>query len=340
MHVTPMQRTAIFFLCLFAWTETADAQGPQWAQELFEKRSHDFGVIATGAEATYRFKITNKHKQQVHIANVRTTCGCTAARPSRDLLESGESAYIEVSMNTRKFKHQKDSNLIVEFDAPQYAEVRLPISAYIRTDVVLTPGVINFGAVVKGSASNKTINIAYAGRPDWKINKVVSHNPNMTAKVVEKARTSGRVDYELVVDLKEGAPIGDLRDQLVLITDDENHPHVPVLIEGRVEAEITINPRSITFGSLTSGQKKTVNIVLRGRKPFEIEKIESDSGDPAYQVRLPMSSRSVHVLPLSITTPSDQTGKFTESFIVTIKGMKEPIQFKASGEIVPTTAKK
>lgn len=299
---------------------------------MFEEKSHDFGVIARGAEAVYRFKITNNTNSQVHIAKASTTCGCTAASPSKDLLEVGEVAYIEVSMNTRKFTRLKESNLIVTFDLPAIAEVRLPIKAYIRTDVVLTPGMVNFGAVPTGEPAQKVIKIAYAGRPDWKIEKVVSKNPHITAKVTEINRDAGRVNYDLVVDLKGDTPAGDLRDQLVLITDDAKSPEVPVLIEGRVEAEVTVSPRNISFGVLNVGEKKTKNVVLRGRKPFTIEKIESDSGDPSYEVRLPKTTKPVHVLPLSINTP-DKAGKFSERFTITIKGLPEPVQFIAHGEI-------
>lgn len=340
MRLMIIQRSVFWVVGLLACTATATAQSPGWAEAMFEEKNHDFGVIARGAEATYRFKITNNSNQQVHIANTRTTCGCTAARPSRDLLESGETAYIEVSMNTRKFTRKKDSNLIVTFDAPSYAEVRLPISAYIRTDVVLTPGMVNFGPVAKGTASQKKIDIAYAGREDWKILKVETQNPNITAKAVEKERNAGRVKYDLIVDLKGDAPVGDLRSQLFLITDDTNSPRVPVLIEGRVEAEITITPRAVSFGVLTAGgNKKTVNVVLRGRKPFTIEKIESESGNAAYQVQLPTTTKPVHVLPLSFV-PSNKPGKFAETFTVTIKGMPEPIQFTARGEIAAATAEK
>ncbi len=329
------------FMVFALWASAGFAQSVDagWAEDMFEKTKYDFGFVARGADASYRFKITNKYTQPVHISNTRTTCGCTAARPSKDLLQSGESAYIEVTMDTRKFTRRKDSNLIVTFDAPQPAEVQIPITAYIRTDVVLTPGMVNFGAIGKGTASQKTIDIAYAGRDDWKITKVESKNPHMAAKVVEKNRGNGRVDYQLVVDLKEDAPVGDLRDQLVLYTDDAKSPRVPVLVEGRVEAEITINPRSVSFGVVSSDENKTVNIVLRGRKPFTIEKIESDSGDPSFEVRLPKTSKPIHVLPLSINKPK-KSGKFAERFTVTIKGMKDPIQFVARGEVLPTTAGK
>src|SRR5262249_19645571 len=116
------------------------ANAQEWARNMFEKQEHNFGVVARGSDARYRLKITNLYKETVHISNVTTTCGCTAAKPSADRLASRESAYIELTMDTKKFQHQKDSSVTVVFDQPQYAEVRIPVHAYIRSDVVLTPG--------------------------------------------------------------------------------------------------------------------------------------------------------------------------------------------------------
>ena len=73
-------QTLLLGLALVAWCGRANAQDYQWAQQMFEKLDHDFGVVARGADARYRLKITNKYKQPVHIASVTTTCGCTASR--------------------------------------------------------------------------------------------------------------------------------------------------------------------------------------------------------------------------------------------------------------------
>ena len=72
-------------------------------------------------------------------------------------------------MNTERFVRRKDSNLIVTFDRPYYARVTIPITAYIRTDVVLSPGSATFGAVEQGKSAKRDIAISYAGRADWKI---------------------------------------------------------------------------------------------------------------------------------------------------------------------------
>ncbi|MGH7201220.1 MAG: DUF1573 domain-containing protein, partial [Planctomycetaceae bacterium] len=214
---------------------SAQAQSTRWAEEMFEKDIVDFGVIARGSDAVLRLKLTNKYKETVHISGVRTTCGCSAATPSDTTLDSRETAYIEVTMDTRRHTRLKTSNLVVTFDAPYPAEVRIPIKAYIRTDVVFTPGGVDFGVVDHGQPATRTIDVAYAGRADWTIKDVQTHNEYLEAAVKETRRENGRVNYALTVTVAASAPVGVLRQQITLVTDDQSSPHVPLLVEGRVE---------------------------------------------------------------------------------------------------------
>jgi hypothetical protein len=316
-----------------------EAHAQEWAEKMFDKLNHDFGVVARGADARYRLKLTNKYQPAVHIASVTTSCGCTAAKPSQDTLASLESAYIEITMDTRKFQHEKNSSVTIVIDQPLHAEVRIPIKAYIRTDVVLTPGGAEFGAVAKGTDWERTIAVAYAGRGDWKIKEVVSKNPNVTAKVVETRRDASNVSYDLKVTLKGAAPVGELRDQLTLVTTDVSNPYIPVLVAGRLEMEYTVNPQTVTFGTLNPGEHKSVNVVVRGRKPFLIEKIESDKTAGMFEVRLPTEAKTMHLLPLTMIAPSE-AGTVSEDFTVTISGNSEPLTFKAFGKVAaaPATA--
>lgn len=311
---------------------SATAFGQEWAEKMFDRLKVDFGVVARGADTQQRVLITNPYKQAVNISGVRTTCGCSAAKPSQSRLEPGETAYVEVTMDTRRFMRRKDSNVIVTFDQPAFAEVRIPITAYIRTDVVLTPGSANFGPVPAGEEVRRTIKVAYAGRESWTLQEVRGQNEHLTAEMVETGRGGGRVNYEVHIVLKSTAPIGTFREQLTLVTDDANSPFVPLLVEAQIEPDITITPAVVALGLLTPGQEKTVNVVLRGRKPFAIEKIECESDRRAFKVRLPETEKQVHVLPLTVTPPAAD-GAFSEEFIVTIAGRPTPLTFKAYGQI-------
>lgn len=308
-----------------------------WAMTMFDKQELDFGVVAKGADVKYRLKVTNKFLPPIHIASVGTSCGCASAKaPPNTTIQSGESVYIDVQMDTIRHEHQKNSNVVVVFDSPQYIEVRIPIKAYIRTDVVLTPGGAEFGAVSRGSEHQRKIAVQYAGRNEWTIKEVVNKNPHLDVKAVQTARANGRVSYDLLVTVKSSAPAGEFRDQVTLVTDDAGNPYIPVLIDARVEAEYTVNPEVVNFNTLAPGEKKTVNVVIRGKKPFAIEKIESEKTAGTFEVRLPQEPRVLHVLPLTVNAPTSP-GMLEEMFTLTIAGIPEPVQFKAYGKIVAPT---
>src|SRR5689334_17574737 len=110
-------------LLLAACSASAEAQPGSWAEPLFEKLDHDFGIVARGAETKYRLKLTNKYPDAVHILSATTLCTCVSARPQQHTIAPGETAYVEVTLDTKKYKGQRDTTLVVAFDRPQFAEV-------------------------------------------------------------------------------------------------------------------------------------------------------------------------------------------------------------------------
>ncbi|QDT63809.1 DUF1573 domain-containing protein [Calycomorphotria hydatis] len=328
-------RLLIFSLCLTLLPALASAQqiDRDWAEKMFSIEKLDFGYVAKGADTKARIEIKNIYNEDVHISNVRTTCGCTAAEPDRNLLKTYEVAYVNVDMDTRRFSHEKTSNIIVTFDRPRYAEVRIPVRMYVRTDVVLSPGSVNFGDVEIGEGGERTIDIQYAGRDSWSIVDVKTSSDLIKAEVVEKRRSTGRANYDLVVQLSDTAELGPIRERISLMTDDAKNPVVPVLVQGTVEPDITVTPSPLPLGRMRVGQRKMLNVVLRGKDSFEIESIECESEDEAFSVRIPSRSSTVHVLPMTVVAP-DKPGKYTEEFTVTIPGRPEPVRFTAAGEII------
>lgn len=332
MPIACLPRLCALLVLGVCYASVASAQEPTWAEKMFDQKNIDFGVVARGSDAVARVKITNLYKQPIHIADVKTTCGCSAGKPSKTSLESLEEGYIEVTMDTRKFTRRKDSNVIITIDAPLYAEVRIPITAYIRTDVVFDPGSVAFGAVELGKEATRKIKLQYAGRDDWQVKEVRSRSESVLAKAVEVTRGPGRVDYDIIVTLAANTPVGPIREQLVIITDDQNSPQVPLLVEATVEADVMVTPSIVSLGVMRPGEAKTFNVVVKGKQPFQIDKIECDSETGIFKVRLPQSAALVHVLPMTITAP-EKPGNIVEEFTVTVNGRLQPITFKAMGKI-------
>jgi len=281
--------------------------GQEWAKKIFDSTSHDFGNVARGAKTEYLFKIHNPFKEEIHISDVRSSCGCTTPKALKNTLATYEESAIVATFNTRTFLGQRHATLTVVIDKPYYAEVQLQIAGYVRRDIVIHPGEANLGTVDRGTPVEKHISISYAGRPDWQILDVKSPCDYIQTQLVESARANGTVTYDLVIKLNENAPSGALNEQVVLLTNDQRSPEVPLDVQGQVVADLTI-PASLFMGSLEPGQKSTKLLVVKAKQPFRITGIECD--DPAFQVKIPDVAKQLHMLPITFVA-GDEPGKIS-----------------------------
>lgn len=305
-----------------------------WAAKMFDELSHDFGTVARGAEVKHTLRLKNPYEETVRLVSLDKTCGCTAAKANFSALETGETGEIVLEMDTVKFMGEKKSNLLVNlaFEGGSTTQVKIPVRSYIRSDVVVQPGAADFGAIEVGAGGSKTLKVDYAGKPDWQIESVESASPHVTAEVVETSRVGGNVRYDLVVKVAEDAPMGTVTDRLVLKTNDEPSGDVPVLVNATVNPDIMVTPQKVTFGTLRPGERKTVNVVVRGKKPFRIDEVVSEEL-ACFAVRLDSeSTKPVHIIPLTIEAP-DMDGDIAETFEVSVAGRESPLKFAAYGTV-------
>jgi len=275
------------------------AAAAEWATKMFKTTKHDFGAVARGAKAEFEFVLENIYLEDVHIASVRSSCGCTSPRIKQAWLKTYEKGAIVAKLNTGSFRGRKGATITVTFDKPLYATVQLHVTSYIRSDVVLTPGQVELGSVDQGSPAEKKITVTYAGRSDWRILDVKSANPYLSGKVVETGRGGGRVAYDLSVRLDDHAPPGYIRDQLILVTNDYRSTQLPVPVEGLVQPGITVSPASLFLGVVHPGQKVTKQLVVRSKKPFRITSVSCD--DDCFEFEAPAgdSPKSLHLIPVT-----------------------------------------
>ncbi|MEZ6124670.1 MAG: DUF1573 domain-containing protein [Planctomycetaceae bacterium] len=126
----------------------------QFTDAMISTDKVDFGVIATGSDVQKFIEVRNVHQEAYQIGEVKTSCSCAKASIDKTQLQPGEVATITVQMNTKNFRQRKDSNVLLSLKSARqlhFTEVRIPVTAYIRTDVVFNPGAVQFGEIELGN---------------------------------------------------------------------------------------------------------------------------------------------------------------------------------------------
>ena len=149
---------------------TGTVQAAGWADSLFSERAFDFGPVPRGAKVKHDFVLTNRLAEPITILNLRPSCGCTSGKASTSTVNPGASAVIEARMDTRNFLGIKATILFVTLVTAggREAEVRLGVTSNILADIVLNPGSIDFGTVMKGHTPSQVLSIDRIGAPGWR----------------------------------------------------------------------------------------------------------------------------------------------------------------------------
>ena len=288
---------SLAILCLAAPAVAAD----DWAKLLFETTAHNFGTVARGAVADYRFKIENPYVEDVTIESVQSSCGCTKPSFTKARLKTYQTGEIVATLDTRSYG-QKEATIYVKFSEPFPTTFELKVSVNIRGDVVFEPGAVQFGSVSQGQSDRKRVSVMYAGRPTWRVREVSTESPYLGLEIFEagiatdpKTKAS-QVTYDLWVTLKASAPAGYLKDEVTIFTNDPNPQaaKIPLVVEGLVLPSLSAYPSHWQLGVLSSGQITTKPLVVRDRKPFKI--VEVTGPDSQFTFTLPPGAKETQVI--------------------------------------------
>ena len=93
----------IYFVSIGVFANAQDAKTLTSTAEItFEKELYDYGTIDYGSDGSYAFKFTNTGKDPLVITNATGSCGCTVPKWPKEPILKGQSAYINVTYDTKR----------------------------------------------------------------------------------------------------------------------------------------------------------------------------------------------------------------------------------------------
>jgi hypothetical protein len=311
-----MRRTLILFAALMVLS-ARPAAAQTLFDSLFPERSKDLGTVARGSKIRHTFKLVNTSNQDVHIYHYQTKCGCTEVKIGARDIPPGTQTTVEATIDTTRFQNLKVSGLTLYFDRPQSGQVDLTLSCFIRGDITLNPGVVDFQTVQRGATPSSVLNLTYQGGVEnWAITKVHTISPHISATVQRLNQAGGYAQYQITVNLNSSAPSGNLKDEVTLLTSDPSGPSIPISVSANVQAAVSVSPSVLTLGRLKPGQSLTKEVLVRSSQPFKITSLQPQKSDLTAVENNP-SSAAFHKVS------------------VTLKAPEQPGPYNATLEIVP-----
>ena len=326
-----MLRYSLVLLAGFWVAGTAGAA--TWADGLFEELSKDFGSVPRGRMQQHDFRVVNKTRQQVSISNVRVSCGCVSAIALKSILNPGEETSIRATMNTSVFNGPRTVTVFVQFDRPNFEEVRLWVQANARNDFALSPDSLAFGQVKRGTTPTVSVNVTFYGHTGARILSAKGESNYIRSRVAEVKRTEYEVVYRITAKLRGDTPVGKWYTDLWLKTNIVSLPQLRVPLTVDVESPLTISPAFLSLGVVKAATESQRRVIVRGVKPFKITRIKG--GDDSVEVKAPGGeAREVHVLTIKVKPGKAGALDRTLRVITDLKEDNE-IDFKLTAVVAP-----
>ena len=313
MRVPPRLRW-FAFLIAFAWSFSAwpsDVFAEGWARKMFEEAHHDFGTLSKNAKAEYAFVLENCYEEDVHIASVRSSCGCTTPVATKTTLKSWEKGEIVAKFNTRSFTGTKSAVITVVIDRPYYAEVQLTVGGTIRTDVMVEPGELKFGEVEVGQSKTSTVQIGFTGRRGMEIVDVQGNSDALEVRLDAPVYTPSSVSYRMHVTLKGTLRAADFLDEILIITNDPNprDRQLALGVSARIRPPITVIPETVLLGDIRTGETRQQRVIVKSKTPFSIASIQCDDPRIEFVQSAESQEKTAHVLPFTFRAAPNATGE-------------------------------
>jgi Protein of unknown function (DUF1573)/Flagellar-associated PapD-like len=234
--------------------QTATTAGPR---AIVADPVYNFGTVLQGMHVVHTFAIRNVGKKDLVINGVKTSCGCTVAAPSKNLVVPGDESKVTVDFDTHFQKGHRDKTITVMTNDPGSPTVQLTLQGNVKVEVEATPEEASFGKVRQGTEETMDVTITDLAKDakTFRVSKVTNTSPYI--RVTQEPRKDGKPGVMLKVALLKTMPVGQFHDSIEVMN---NRTTINVPVFGQVTGDLTLDPAQVSFG-IVSGRDDVVRIL-------------------------------------------------------------------------------
>jgi hypothetical protein len=236
---------------------------------------YDFGKVYSGTPVKHTFQLKNTGNAPLTITAVRTSCGCTAAQPTKSTLLPGEASQIAVNFDTSTDRGPSTRTVTVTTNDAAHQQVELTLHGDVRVQVAASPSLVTFEHVKRGTEQSQRVMLTDE-MPDhtFKVGAITSANPYI--KVASEPLHGTKPGAMLTITLLKTAPAGPIADVVKVNT---NWAPVEIPVSGTVLGDLNVNPPQVSFGIVPrhASALRFVRLTNSSNHPVKVTAISSNN---------------------------------------------------------------
>ena len=298
------------------------------------------GVVAKGEAIRHAFVVRNEGTTDLHLTEVRPSCGCTAAEFDR-VIGPGKEGRITLVVDTRGFQGPISKSALVLSDDPAAPQTSLLVSATVKAVVdVLPSGFLRIQALA-GEKTSAEVTIvsddpAFSPAvaeplPAWAIATV--------APLAEKdlLPNRGTRQFRVRLDVGEGAPEGLVGGSVKLSTGLETVRLLEIPMSGFIRPPVSVNVGRVNFQNFVpEGEPVRRTVVLTNQNPKNEKLVVTEATTSIAGIKveaIPVDGQKVQIV--MTVDPAIRKGPFEGALTVkTNDPMKPVISLPVSGTVL------
>ena len=301
------------------------------------------GDVARGEVLRHVFVVRNEGTSDLHVAEVRPACGCTAASFDR-VIAPGKEGAVTLVVDTKGFQGPISKNALVVTDDPVAPQVSLVVGATVRPVVEVLPSGFLRVQCLAGDRASAEVTIV-SDEPGF--SPALTEGPQPWARatvtqVPEKELLPGRGARQFRVRLTvgEGAPEGLIGGVLKLSTGIGKSPVLEIPLAGFVRPTVAVSAARISFQNFVpDGEPVRRTLLLTNQNPknerFAVTSAVSSVAGITTEV-VPVDRQKVQVV--MTVDPKIPKGSFDGALTVrTNDPVRSEIRVPVSGTVLVRT---
>lgn len=241
----------------------------------------DFGTLWWGDKCETDIEIKNVGNAPLEIRNVKTSCGCTGAKPNRTTLGPGESDKIHLAYNTEKGAVEVAQSATIETNDPVQPAITLTVRGIVKNLFNGVPAPqIAFGQTCIDLEQTKSIELQNAYDQPLRLSAAAIRPDSPFSVRLQEIETGQR--YRLTATTRVPLKSASHYEHVELRTDSPQHPKFSVTVSAYAMERIEMMPPNVVVYSNQTGTAAAEPRIIRFNylkdKPVKI--LELRSSDP------------------------------------------------------------